>query len=201
MLLQIMEEGRLTDSFGRHVDFRNVILIMTSNLGSQQMKAGARLGFDRLTGDTEASQEDRKKRMRSDVMLEVERHFRPEFLNRLDEMVVFNPLTHDDLKRIVHIQLQGVRERLAEREISLELEESAVDFLIKQGFNEDYGARPLRRAIERFIEDPLAEQILRADFEGHSVLGVKAAADGEGLEFEPREAPAPPEPEPVETQN
>ncbi len=202
MLLQIMEEGRLTDSFGRHVDFRNVILIMTSNLGSQQMKAGARLGFDRLAGDTEASQEDRKKRMRSDVMIEVERHFRPEFLNRLDEMVVFNPLTHDDLKRIVHIQLEGVRERLAEREISLELEQSAVDFLIKQGFNEDYGARPLRRAIERFIEDPLAEQILRADFEGHSVLGVKASADGESLEFEPRDAPAPPaEPEPVESPN
>ncbi len=202
MLLQIMEEGRLTDSFGRHVDFRNVILIMTSNLGSQQMKAGARLGFDRLAGDTEASQEDRKKRMRSDVMIEVERHFRPEFLNRLDEMVVFNPLTHDDLKRIVHIQLEGVRERLAEREISLELEQSAVDFLIKQGFNEDYGARPLRRAIERFIEDPLAEQILRADFDGHSVLGVKAADDGESLEFEPRDAPAPPaEPEPVESPN
>ena len=203
MLLQIMEEGRLTDSFGRHVDFRNVILIMTSNLGSQQMKAGARLGFDRLAGDNEASQEDRKKRMRSDVMIEVERHFRPEFLNRLDEMVVFNPLTHDDLKRIVHIQLEGVRERLAEREISLELEESAVDFLIKQGFNEDYGARPLRRAIERYIEDPLAEQILRADFDGHSVLGVKAAADeDEGLVFEPRDTPAASsEPEPVESPN
>ncbi len=196
MLLQIMEEGRLTDSFGRHVDFRNVILIMTSNLGSQQMKAGSRLGFDRVSKDTEASVEDRKKRMRSDVMIEVERHFRPEFLNRLDELVVFNPLTHDDLKRIVHIQLQGVRQRLLEREITLELDQSAIDFLIAQGFNEDYGARPLRRAIERYIEDPLAEQILRADYEAHSVLGVVAAPDKESLAFEPRGTNAPPEPEP-----
>ena len=200
MLLQIMEEGRLTDSFGRHVDFRNVILIMTSNLGSQQMKSGSRLGFDRVAKDTDDSKEDRKKRMKSDVMIEVERHFRPEFLNRIDELVIFNPLTHEDLKRIVHIQLEGVEQRLAERGITLELDESAIEFLITNGFNEDYGARPLRRAIERFIEDPLAEQILRAEFEDSSVLGVKAAADAESLEFEPRGTNAPPEPEKVETQ-
>ena len=201
MLLQIMEEGRLTDSFGRHVDFRNVILIMTSNLGSQQMKSGSRLGFDRVAKDTDDSAEDRKKRMNSDVMIEVERHFRPEFLNRLDELVIFNPLSHDDLKRIVHIQLKGVEERLYERGITLQLDESAIEFLITNGFNEDYGARPLRRAIERFIEDPLAEQILRAEFEGGSILGVKAAPDNESLEFEPRGSQAPPEPEKVETQS
>jgi len=200
MLLQIMEEGRLTDSFGRHVDFRNVILIMTSNLGSQQMKSGSRLGFDRVAKDTDDSKENRKKRMKSDVMIEVERHFRPEFLNRLDELIIFNPLTHDDLKRIVHIQLEGVEQRLAERGITLELDETSIEFLITHGFNEDYGARPLRRAIERFIEDPLAEQILRAEFEESSVLGVKAAADNESLEFEPRGTNAPPEPEKVETQ-
>jgi ATP-dependent Clp protease ATP-binding subunit ClpC len=201
MLLQIMEEGRLTDSFGRHVDFRNVVLIMTSNLGSQQMKSGSRLGFDRVAKDTDDSAENRKKRMKSDVMIEVERHFRPEFLNRLDELVIFNPLTHEDLKRIVHIQLKGVEERLAERGITLELDETAIEFLITNGFNEDYGARPLRRAIERFIEDPLAEQILRAEFEESSSLGVKVAADNESLEFEPRSTQTPPEPEKVETQS
>jgi ATP-dependent Clp protease ATP-binding subunit ClpC len=194
MLLQIMEEGRLTDSFGRHIDFRNVILIMTSNLGSQQMKSGSRLGFDRVTKDTDSSVDDRRKRMKSDVMIEVERHFRPEFLNRLDELVIFNPLSNEDLKRIVHIQMKGVEERLAERSITLQLDESAIEFLITHGFNADYGARPLRRAIERFIEDPLAEHILRAEFEGESVLGVKAAADGESLEFEPRTVPTPPTP-------
>ncbi len=205
MLLQIMEEGRLTDSFGRHVDFRNVILIMTSNLGSQQMKSGNRLGFDRVaTTNEEATLKDRRKRMKADVMIEVERHFRPEFLNRVDELVIFNQLDHEDLKRIVHIQLHGVRQRLQERAITLELEDSAIEFLINKGFNEDYGARPLRRAIERFIEDPLAEQILRADFEGGSILGVVASEDGEKLAFEPRGKPkpeAPEEQEPVETKN
>jgi len=201
MLLQIMEEGRLTDSFGRHVDFRNVILIMTSNLGSQQMKSGSRLGFDRVAKDTDDSADDRKKRMKSDVMIEVERHFRPEFLNRLDELIIFNPLTNDDLRRIVHIQLQGVRGRLGERGISLDLDDSAIEFLITNGFNEDYGARPLRRAIERFIEDPLAEHILRAEFEGGSVLYVTRSKDGESLDFEPRGTATPPQPETVTTES
>jgi len=188
MLLQIMEEGRLTDSFGRHIDFRNVVLIMTSNLGSHQMKAGSKLGFDRVAKKTETGDEDRKKRMRSDVMIEVERHFRPEFLNRVDELVVFNPLNHEDLQRIVHIQLEEVEKRLAERGLTLELAEAALDFLIAQGFNQDYGARPLRRAIERFIEDPLAEQILREDFPAKTVLEVRVAENGESLEFDPTEA-------------
>jgi len=164
MLLQIMEEGRLTDSFGRHVDFRNVILIMTSNLGSQQMKAGSQLGFGRLQ-PSENSDEDRKKRMRADVMIEVERHFRPEFLNRLDEVIVFNPLSHADLQRIVHLQLSDVRKRLLEHEIVLEITTGAIDFLIKKGYHDDYGARPLRRAIERYVEDPMAEQLLRGRFD------------------------------------
>ncbi len=201
MLLQIMEEGRLTDSFGRHVDFRNVILIMTSNLGSQQMKSGSRLGFDRVAKEVDSTIDDRKKKMKSDVMIEVERHFRPEFLNRLDELIIFNPLTNDDLRRIVHIQLMGVRERLGERGITLELDQSAIEFLISNGFNEDYGARPLRRAIERFIEDPLAEHILRAEFEGGSVLAVKASKDNESLEFVPHGKTTPPEPKPVKTES
>ncbi|HIG10981.1 MAG: ATP-dependent Clp protease ATP-binding subunit [bacterium] len=193
MLLQIMEEGRLTDSFGRHVDFRNAVLIMTSNLGSQQMKAGSRLGFDRTGAKTGDSEADRKKRMNADVMIEVERHFRPEFLNRVDELVVFNPLNQDDLKRIVHIELRGIESRLAERGLALELDETATEFLIKQGFNADYGARPLRRAIERYIEDPLSEHILRAEFEEQCLLAVTVAKDGESLTFQPKDTtPAPP---------
>jgi len=193
MLLQIMEEGRLTDSFGRHVDFRNVILIMTSNLGSQQMKAGSSLGFGR-TQKSEASQEDRKKRMNADVMIEVERHFRPEFLNRLDETIVFNPLTHDDLSRIVHLQLNEVSQRLTEHGIDLSLTAAAVDFLIEHGHHEDYGARPLRRAIERYIEDPLAEDLLRGSFDNANSIWADKSEDGEKLCFL-KEKPEEPQPE------
>jgi ATP-dependent Clp protease ATP-binding subunit ClpC len=183
MLLQIMEEGRLTDSFGRHVDFRNVILIMTSNLGSQQMKAGSKLGFDRLAASSKTSDEDRFKRMKSDVMIEVERYFRPEFLNRVDELVVFNPLTHADLSRIVHLQLVDVQKRLVEKGVKLDLDQPAIDFLIGKGFSEDYGARPLRRAIERFIEDPLSEMLLRTGFTTDNPVQVNVAPDGQSLVF------------------
>ncbi|MEM6674918.1 MAG: ATP-dependent Clp protease ATP-binding subunit, partial [Planctomycetota bacterium] len=182
MLLQIMEEGRLTDSFGRHVDFKNVILIMTSNLGSHTMKAGAQLGFGRFD-QASADAGDRKKKMRADVMVEVERHFRPEFLNRVDEAIVFNPLTNEDLKRIVHLQLDEVRTRLAEHDIEVELTQAAIDFLIEKGFHEDYGARPLRRAIERHIEDPLAEHLLRGKFETDGKVWIDrddTANDGDG---------------------
>ncbi|MFT4537792.1 MAG: ATP-dependent Clp protease ATP-binding subunit ClpC [Planctomycetota bacterium] len=196
MLLQIMEEGRLTDSFGRHVDFRNVILILTSNLGSQQMKAGAQLGFGRMV-KTEANKDDRRKKMHTDVMIEVERHFRPEFLNRIDECVVFNPLTPVDLQSIVHLQLAEVRQRLTSYDVTLEMTESAIEFLIVKGFHEDYGARPLRRAIERFIEDPLAENLLRGEFEGGAVIWVDKKDDEEALNFSTTK-PETPEPAPVE---
>src|SRR5204862_2613665 len=196
MLLQIMEEGRLTDSFGRHVDFRNVILIMTSNLGSQQMKSGTRLGFDRQGGGTsKPSEEERQKRMKADVMIEVERYFRPEFLNRMDELIVFNPLSHEDLQRIVHLQLNDVRKRLTEKGIRLELDQPAVDFLIGKGYSDDYGARPLRRAIERFIEDPLAEHLLRLGVSTKEPLQVRVSPDGESLTFV---QPTPTEPVPAE---
>jgi ATP-dependent Clp protease ATP-binding subunit ClpC len=187
MLLQIMEEGRLTDSFGRHVDFKNVILIMTSNLGSAQMKAGASLGFGKVGTDQAA--EDRKKRMKTDVMFEVERHFRPEFLNRVDEMVIFNQLSTDDLRRIVELQLAEVRKRLEQKNIRLSVTPDAMEFLIKQGFNEDYGARPLRRAIERFVEDPLAEQLLRTQGGPGTVIEVKTNEAKDALEFQPLSSP------------
>jgi len=198
MLLQIMEEGRLTDSFGRHVDFRNVILIMTSNLGSQQMKASSKLGFDRVDSSS-VDAEEKAKRMRAAVMIEVERYFRPEFLNRVDELVVFNQLDHEDLKRIVHLQLAEVRGRLSDKGVELDIDEPAIGFLIKQGFSEDYGARPLRRAIERFIEDPLAEKLLRSGMDGEQTIKVGLAEDKESLTFdEPKKQKAK---EPVEAGN
>jgi len=181
MLLQIMEEGRLTDSFGRHVDFKNVILIMTSNLGSAQMKSGASLGFGK--GDTKQSGEDRSKKMRADVMFEVERHFRPEFLNRVDELIIFNPLSQEDLRRIVNLQLTEVHKRLESRGIKITLDDAAADFLIKQGYSEDYGARPLRRAIEKHIEDSLAEQLLRLEGAGNMLIHCTVNEKADGLDF------------------
>jgi len=189
MLLQIMEEGRLTDSFGRHVDFRNAILIMTSNLGSHLMTAGGGLGF----GKTEslATQEDKAKKIRADVLAEVQRQFRPEFLNRVDEQIVFNPLSEEDLQKIVHIQLEEVLSRASSRGLHLVLDETALTFLISHGFNPDYGARPLRRAIERFIEDPLAEEVLRMGDGAERTILISATGDpkkAEELTFTPKES-------------
>jgi ATP-dependent Clp protease ATP-binding subunit ClpC len=148
------------------------------------MKAGARLGFDRFDDSSkDVSEEDRRKQMYSDVMIEVERHFRPEFLNRLDESIVFNPLTHEDLSKIVHLQLSEVMSRLSEKGVELDLSDSAVDFLIEKGHTTDYGARPLRRAIERHIEDPLAEHILRSTFVDGVTIQVEVAEDKESLSF------------------
>jgi len=160
MLLQIMEEGRLTDSFGRQVDFRNVLLIMTSNIGAEIIKNQTGLGF--------ASRDESKKfdRMRDNLMHEVERFFRPEFINRLDDVIVFKPLLREDLVKILDIELRGILARLAERDLDLELDAPARDFLIENGSNLEMGARPLRRAVERFIEDALSEVLLRGEFEG-----------------------------------
>jgi len=195
MLLQIMEEGRLTDSFGRHVDFRNCILIMTSNLGSHLMTAGGGLGFGKT--ESGSSEDDRKKKLRADVMSEVERQFRPEFLNRVDELVVFNPLNEEDLKRIVHLQLEEVLRRAKERGLILRLDEVALRFLITKGFNTDYGARPLRRAIERYVEDPLAEEVLRLGDTTEMTLQVTVEGEpekAEALTFRRIDEVAAPEP-------
>jgi ATP-dependent Clp protease ATP-binding subunit ClpC len=178
MLLQIMEEGRLTDSFGRHVDFKNVILIMTSNIGAEVIRNQAVLGFRKV------SEETTYENMKKMLMEEVERHFRPEFLNRLDDVIVFKALTRDDLREIVKIEMRGVQERLKQRGVKLKLEEEAVEFLINKGYNPEFGARPLRRAIEQYVEDPLSEDILRGDFEGINLVVVRAGE--ERLVFEPR---------------
>jgi len=164
MLLQIMEEGRLTDSFGRKVDFRNTILIMTSNLGAEVIKNQAGLGFRRQ------SEEQTYDTMKKQLMSEIEKHFRPEFLNRLDDVIVFRALTKEDLQTIVDYEFAHVRDRAAEKKVALVLTAEAKAHLIEKGFSPDFGARPLRRLIEREIENPLSEEILRGKCgEGYTV--------------------------------
>jgi len=185
MLLQIMEEGHLTDSYGRKVDFKNVIVIMTSNIGADVIKNQTGLGFQMASPDAGFT------RMRDELMREVDKHFRPEFLNRLDEVIVFHPLTKKDLRQIVTIEVRGVAERLVQRKISLDLTDAAKEFLIEQGFNPEFGARPLRRAIQRLLEDPLSEEVLRGSIpEGATIKVTEFEGD---LRFETCPATPPPE--------
>ena len=177
MLLQIMEEGQLTDSFGRRVDFRNVIIIMTSNIGAEMIKNKAGFGFAKHS--EEADYEKIKQTLHS----EIERYFRPEFINRLDDIIVFRPLTRDDLINIVEYEVKKVCSRLEEHGYVMNLDEKAKDFLIEKGYNPDYGARPLRRAIEQYVEDPLSESILRADFTSGQTIVVTREEDEEHLSF------------------
>ena len=171
MLLQVMEEGRLTDSFGRNVDFRNVILIMTTNAGAEAIKNESAFGFQ--APDNDSSYESMKLRVNE----QIERVFRPEFLNRLDDTIIFRHLTLNDLTQVVDLELAKVRKRLSERGLQLELTDDAKQFLIKQGSNLDFGARPLRRAIENRVEDPLSEELLQGTFEGKNLILVDAIWD------------------------
>jgi ATP-dependent Clp protease ATP-binding subunit ClpC len=176
MLLQIMEEGRLTDSFGRHIDFRNVILIMTSNIGASLIKNSAGLGFGK------SGREGGYEKMRDMIHSEVERHFRPEFLNRIDELVVFNQLDREDMQKIVHLELKKVMGRLHAKNLELDVEPPVLSWLIDKSFHEEFGARPLKRAIERYIEDPLSEELLRGDLAGGYKL--RCYLEGEQIKFE-----------------
>ncbi|MBM4038619.1 MAG: ATP-dependent Clp protease ATP-binding subunit, partial [Planctomycetes bacterium] len=171
MLLQIMEEGRLTDSFGRHVDFKNVILIMTSNIGAEVIKNQGALGFVKSTGDE--TYQDMKRRL----MGNVERHFRPEFLNRLDDTIVLRHLTRGDLQHIVDIEFARVAKRLADRGVHVALSPEAKEFLIQKGYSPEFGARPLKRALENHIEDPLAEELLRAEFKEGAHVTIRVRDD------------------------
>src|SRR5690606_8896386 len=165
ILLQVLEDGRLTDSQGRTVDFRNTVIVMTSNLGSAQIQE--------LVGDAEAQ--------RAAVMDAVSNHFRPEFINRIDEVVVFEPLGKEQIVGIAEIQLQRLRQRLVERELSLELSQDALDKLVAVGYDPVYGARPLKRAIQRWIENPLAQQILAGRFEPGA--RIEGRVEGEDIVF------------------
>jgi ATP-dependent Clp protease ATP-binding subunit ClpC len=172
-LLQVMEEGRLTDSFGRRVDFRNAILIMTTNAGAEAIKNESTFGFTRA--DADSSYDAMKER----VQERIERAFRPEFINRLDDIIVFRHLTTEDLKSVIDLELKKVRERLLDRGFTLQLTDLAKEFIIKKGSNTDFGARPLRRAVENYIEDPLAEEILKGEFQGKDTILVDAIKDDE----------------------
>jgi ATP-dependent Clp protease ATP-binding subunit ClpC len=182
MLLQVMEEGRLTDSFGRNIDFRNTILIMTTNAGAEAIKNEASFGFQRP--DQDASYDSMKTR----VTEEIEKVFRPEFINRVNDIIVFRHLTDHDMKHVIDLELGKVRDRLLEKGIALELTDEAKEFLVKKGTNTDFGARPLRRAIETFIEDPLAEELLKGEFAGKNTvkIEVKKVGDKKQLVFNGR---------------
>jgi ATP-dependent Clp protease ATP-binding subunit ClpC len=182
MLLQIMDEGRLTDSFGRHVDFRNAILIMTSNIGAETIKNQTPMGFGKST------EEITYDRMKDQLLKEVEKHFRPEFLNRLDDVIVFQSLTKKDMGEVAEIELRTVRSRLSDRGIEVELTDEAKAFIVDKGFDPDLGARPIKRTIERLIEDPLSEELLAGRFESANAIRI-IVSEGH-LEFVPG-APVP----------
>ncbi|MFN7742811.1 MAG: ATP-dependent Clp protease ATP-binding subunit [Phycisphaerales bacterium] len=194
MLLQIMEEGRLTDSFGRNVDFRNCILIMTSNIGADLIKGGGGFGFG--TAQVVKNADTGFENIKTVLLKEIERFFRPEFINRLDDVVVFRPLTKDNLNLIVEYEVAKVTERVRLQGISMELDQRAKDFLIEKGFNPDFGARPLRRSVGQYVEDPLSEMLLSGEMKSGSKVVITRRTDENGkdqefLYFDVKEAPAP----------
>jgi len=176
LLLQVLEEGRLTDSFGRKVDFKNTILIMTSNIGAEMLRKQGSIGF--RSGDKE---EESYKEMKERLLEAMKKVFKPEFLNRVDDIVVFRSLTKKDLQQIVDIETMEVQMRLKEQDVKLELTPEAKEFLIEKGFDRTFGARPLKRTIQRFLEDPLAEEIITGKFKGGEA--VKVTVKGDHLEL------------------
>jgi ATP-dependent Clp protease ATP-binding subunit ClpC len=185
LLLQILEEGKITDSLGRKIDFRNTIIIMTSNVGAELIKRQTSLGFGAVSGNESYEQ------MRDKILEESKRTFKPEFLNRLDDLIVFHTLGRPDLANIVNLEVAKVVDRIGTKAIKVLLDPTAVEFLIDKGYDPTYGARPMRRAVEKFLEDPLAEELLRGNIKAGDVLNVHAA--GEKLEFkitQPEQQPA-----------
>lgn len=176
LLLQVFEDGRLTDSLGRKVDFRHTIIIMTSNVGADMLRSRGALGF--VSQKEEATYEDMKQRL----LEEVKKVFKPEFLNRIDDIIVFKSLSREDLVQIVDLEVDRVVTRLKEKDISVELTQEARNFLIEKGFDQVFGARPLKRTIQRYVEDPLAEQIIAGRFPEGSK--VKVVRKGDGIAFE-----------------
>jgi ATP-dependent Clp protease ATP-binding subunit ClpC len=175
LLLQILEEGKVTDSLGRKIDFRNTIIIMTSNVGAELIKRQTSLGFGASSGT------DSYEHMRDKILEESKRTFKPEFLNRLDDIIVFHTLSREDLAKIVELEVAKVIGRIGTKSIKVKLDQSAVEFLIDKGYDPTYGARPMRRAVEKYLEDPLAEELLRGNIKSGDILDVHAA--GKALEF------------------
>ncbi|RKY34754.1 MAG: NDP-hexose 4-ketoreductase [Candidatus Omnitrophota bacterium] len=177
LLLQLLEEGRLTDSFGRRVDFRNTVLIMTSNIGADLLRKQGSIGF------RPREDENDYQTMKEKLMEQVKKTFKPEFLNRVDDLIVFRPLTKDDLYQIIEIELHDVIDRLSEQKINVELEQSAKDFLITKGFDQKFGARPLKRTIQKYLENPLAEEIIGSKINKQKTIKISADKDGSKLVF------------------
>ncbi len=177
ILLQVLDEGHLTDNYGRAIDFKNTVIIMTSNLGARDITKGKVLGFQQPDGHGSYDV------MQSKVRDEIERAFNPEFLNRVDDIIVFHPLNREQIGEIVHIMLKDVHARLAEEELRLTISDPAIRFLVDKGYDEAFGARPLRRAIQRYLEDPLSEKILAADTGPNDEIDVDLSAEGDTLDF------------------
>ena len=177
ILLQVLDEGHLTDNYGRVIDFKNTVVIMTSNVGAKDIMKGKSLGF--TASDTSAS----FARISEKVKEELNHVFNPEFLNRLDDVIVFHPLSREHIAKIVGVMLIEVQKRLVDAELTLKLTGGAVDYLVKRGYDEKFGARPLRRAIQRGIEDPLSEKILLGEFSKGDEIEVDGSADAEQLGF------------------
>jgi len=171
MLLQILEEGHLADAKGRKVDFRNTIIIMTSNIGADLIQRDSNLGFS-IKKDESKSNEDAYGKMREKLMTELKRLFRPEFLNRIDGVVVFRSLTQDDILQIVDVQLKQLQPRLVEHNIELEITTPAKEQLAREGYDQQFGARPMKRKIQQLIEDPLSEGVLSGEFRDNSKVIV-----------------------------
>ena len=178
LLLQILEEGMITDSFGRKIDFRNTIIILTSNVGAESIKRQTALGFNAMAED-EADFEG----MKAKIDAVAKKHFRPEFLNRLDELVVFRMLEKGSLNQIVDLEVAKLVKRLADKEIDLVLEGSARDLIVTEGYDPDYGARPMRRAVEQLLEDPLAEAILSGEVKEDQHVTAKVKKDSKEVSF------------------
>ncbi len=183
LLLQILEEGKITDSLGRKIDFRNTIIIMTSNVGAELIKKQTSMGFGAPKLD------DNYDTMQGKILEETKRVFKPEFLNRLDDIIVFHTLSKADLITIVNLEVSKVVARIKSKDIHLELEESAKDLLIEKGYDPMYGARPMRRAVERYLEDPMAEELLRGNVKPGETLNVRR--EGEKLVFSPKSGTLP----------
>jgi ATP-dependent Clp protease ATP-binding subunit ClpC len=181
-LLQILEDGRLTDGQGRIVDFRNTVIIMTSNIGTQYAKQGGTLGFLRAPDADDEAREGRKK-----IQDGLKQTFRPEFLNRVDEIIIFHALTIEHVQQIVDLQMREIRERLEERGITVELTEEAREWLAEQGYDPAFGARPLRRTLQRFVESPMSKQILRGELEVGDHVLVDVGEGEDGLVFRKQE--------------
>jgi ATP-dependent Clp protease ATP-binding subunit ClpC len=168
MLLQILEEGKLTDNVGRVINFRNTIILMTSNVGAETIKKQSTMGFSPITD------ESTYEKMREKILEEAKRQFRPEFLNRLDDIIVFRSLTKPDLIEILNLEVTKVLARLKGKNLNLELDAKAKDFLVEKGYDPTYGARPMRRSVERYLEDPLAEELLKGTVREGEIVTVTA---------------------------